>query len=536
MASLGLQTPASPVPSSVDAEILALTPSLHLPPTPGRVLEDAQSADMSPVVIADESQVVEESQVIPGIGVWAILGNRCEVARGTGEVQGETDGQVPAASDISAEALDAAVRLVSITADVSKESLLDVYRQWCSSGSFDSSGLDLPIPVEEAEDDWMLDDLQDQDKKEVSDLFQVLEGHVEKQKPGADEPMANMEADTTADMPECEQHGFGNVPDLEELKKCCEPGPPPPELDPKQKKCFLPRTLPEALQLHSNGRDLFDAAWQGMRQLLGAKSIHMWNEHKLAQLAAEVDDPDFQRRSSRLDQWRELSRQAAQERNCEVPLPDQIELLMLLSHDLGAYQGTDRIALQPIGDSEDACCSVLHVTQDGKFTGGALVKELLVKARHVEGSSNLNLAAPAHHHPGTTAEILGTTTVGYIDSMASEQQTRSGRVMWDFITGMSFICVACHSILLQKTVDFWQARGMKHMDPANEKDCTAFRQMVMVHTMGKVICELKDLQEALPKSKLPLFVWVPSRFTEEDDALHDNYVFRPDENSLEMIS
>lgn len=164
--------------------------------------------------------------------------------------------------DISAEALDAAVRLVSITADVSKESLLDVYRQWCDSGSFDSSGLDLPIPVEEAEDDWMLDDPQDQDKKEVSDLFQVLEGHVEKQKPGADEPMANMEADTTADMPECEQHGFGNVPDLEELKKCCEPGPPPPELDPKQKKCFLPRTLPEALQLHSNGRDLFDAVWR----------------------------------------------------------------------------------------------------------------------------------------------------------------------------------------------------------------------------------------------------------------------------------
>mgnify|MGYP002804278376 FL=1 len=26
--------------------------------------------------------------------------------------------------------------------------------------------------------------------------------------------------------------------------------------------------------------------------------------------------------------------------------------------DLGAYQGTDRIAVQPIGDSEDACCSV----------------------------------------------------------------------------------------------------------------------------------------------------------------------------------
>eukprot|EP00913_Durusdinium_trenchii_P012331 g11575.t1 len=111
---------------------------------------------------------------------------------------------------------------------------------------------------------------------------------------------------------------------------------------------------------------------------------------------------------------------------------------------------------------------VLHVTQEGKFTGGALVKELSVKARHVEGSSNLNLQAPSS--TGTQGEILGTTTVGYIDSMASELQTQSGRVMWDFITGMSFICIACHSILRQKTVDFWQARGMKHMDSSSEKD------------------------------------------------------------------
>lgn len=77
---------------------------------------------------------------------------------------------------------------------------------------------------------------------------------------------------------------------------------------------------------------------------------------------------------------------------------------------------------------------------------------------------------------------------------------------------------------------------MRHMDPSNEKDCTAFRQLVMVHTMGKVICELKDLQEALPKSKLPLFVWVPSRFTEEDENLHDNYIFKPDDEMIELIS
>ena len=32
--------------------------------------------------------------VIPGVGVWAILGNRCEVGSGNGEVQAETDRQV----------------------------------------------------------------------------------------------------------------------------------------------------------------------------------------------------------------------------------------------------------------------------------------------------------------------------------------------------------------------------------------------------------------------------------------------------------
>lgn len=68
MASLGPETPASPVPSSVDAETLALTPSLHLPRTPGVVLEDSQcafegGAQTSPVEIVEESQGgVEESQ------------------------------------------------------------------------------------------------------------------------------------------------------------------------------------------------------------------------------------------------------------------------------------------------------------------------------------------------------------------------------------------------------------------------------------------------------------------------------------------
>lgn len=92
MASLGLQTPASPVPSSVDAETLALTPSLHLPPTPGRVLEDAQSADMSPVVIADESQVVEETQ------------GGSTVDETTGTMSAQHLGSTPALTEIEVDA------------------------------------------------------------------------------------------------------------------------------------------------------------------------------------------------------------------------------------------------------------------------------------------------------------------------------------------------------------------------------------------------------------------------------------------------
>jgi len=74
---------------------------------------------------------------------------------------------------------------------------------------------------------------------------------------------------------------------------------------------------------------------------------------------------------------------------------------------------------------------------------------------------------------------------------------------------------------------------MKRMDPLNEKDCDDFRKMIMVHTMGKVICELTDVQDALPKSKLPLFVWIPSRFTEGEANLQSSYVFTPADEDFE---
>lgn len=173
----------------------------------------------------------------------------------------------------------------------------------------------------------------------------------------------------------------------------------------------------------------------------------------------------------------------------------------------------------------DVNVTVIHVTLEGVFAGGAIVKKFRVRAKQLEGSTNLNLSGTS---PGNSQEIPGHTSVGYIDSCAAEPGTRIGRAIWDTIIGMKVMCVACHSILLQKTVDFWQARGMLHLDPSSDKDCDTFRRLVMVHTMGKVVCELTDLQETLPKSKLPLFVWVPAKFAEGfiDQTSH---VFRASE-------
>lgn len=172
----------------------------------------------------------------------------------------------------------------------------------------------------------------------------------------------------------------------------------------------------------------------------------------------------------------------------------------------------------------DGHSTVVHVSHAGRFAGGAIVKRFSVRARCIEGTPNLNFTAGKSDTP----ERSGRTVVGYIDVCAAEPGTHTGRVIWETVTTMRFVCVTCHSILLQKTVDFWQACGMRRLDPASERDCEEFKRLILVHTMGKVTCELADVQEVLPHSKLPLFVWVPSRFSQVTADPNSDYIFRPD--------
>jgi len=176
----------------------------------------------------------------------------------------------------------------------------------------------------------------------------------------------------------------------------------------------------------------------------------------------------------------------------------------------------------------DGNTKVIHVTSEGSFAGGAIIKSVQVKAVQLEGNV-MNLAGSSARVAGSDG-IQGKTTVGYIDSAAAVPRKGAGKTIWDSIANMRFVCVTCHSILLQKTVDFWQACGMRRMEASKEADCKEFKRQVLVHTMGKVVCELADLEAALPSSKLPLFVYVPSRLSEMNVDAHSDYVFIPDDD------
>jgi len=175
----------------------------------------------------------------------------------------------------------------------------------------------------------------------------------------------------------------------------------------------------------------------------------------------------------------------------------------------------------------DASTTVLHACKDDELVGGAIVKECLIKALAVSSTAGaLSLGKDRAGLEGCP----GRTPVGYMDSCAAEPGSHAGSALWELVSKMCFVCVACHSILLQKTVDFWQSRGMRRFDPDSSKDCDEFRSLVIVHTQGKLICELPDLVEALPASRLPLFVWVSPRSAEaQDDADGASRIFVPDD-------
>jgi len=170
----------------------------------------------------------------------------------------------------------------------------------------------------------------------------------------------------------------------------------------------------------------------------------------------------------------------------------------------------------------DADTTVIHATMEGHFAGGAIVKKLCVRAHSGEGGINVGMATAQQSH-----NCPGHTCIGYVDSCAAEPGFHAGSAIWQSVAGMRFVCVACHSILLQSTVKFWQARGLRRYEPTSRQDCEDFASAILMRTQGTVKCELADLQRALPASKLPLFIWIP-RSVGEMDMDPQDFVFSPD--------
>lgn len=172
----------------------------------------------------------------------------------------------------------------------------------------------------------------------------------------------------------------------------------------------------------------------------------------------------------------------------------------------------------------DSNVTVIHATVEGHFAGGAIIKEVPVRAYGGESGINVGVATAQQSH-----SCPGRTLVGYVDCCAAEPGLHAGSAIWDAISGMSFLCVACHSILLQGTVAFWSGRGLRRFDPSSRQDGEEFSSAILMRTHGTVKCELPDLQKALPASKLPLFIWIPKTLgMDVESDPHQDYIFTPD--------
>jgi hypothetical protein len=174
----------------------------------------------------------------------------------------------------------------------------------------------------------------------------------------------------------------------------------------------------------------------------------------------------------------------------------------------------------------DTNTRILHVAVNGTFAGGAIMKEFSVKA-YALGGNSAAFNFSSHTNDGS---IPGRAMVSYVDSCAAEPGLRAGSALWKRISRTPCVCIACHSILLQSTVDFWQSCGMRRLDPDNEADCRTFAQSILMITVGQVAMKLTDLAKALPKSKLPLFVWVNKEL--ENDTSTERF-FVPDDPEMQ---
>jgi hypothetical protein len=141
---------------------------------------------------------------------------------------------------------------------------------------------------------------------------------------------------------------------------------------------------------------------------------------------------------------------------------------------------------------------VFHKTQAGEFSGGAVAREFAVRAQPANSDAD--------------KENVDTIAVCYIDMCASVNMARAhaGVDIFDTITSMGFDCVVCHTPHKQSTVNFWESRGMRRFRVDSGEDCLNFKKQILEHT-GK-ICELVDVQAAIPRSALPLLVFVSVRW------------------------
>merc|ERR1712186_274261 len=88
-------------------------------------------------------------------------------------------------------------------------------------------------------------------------------------------------------------------------------------------------------------------------------------------------------------------------------------------------------------------------------------------------------AAWSRGYKATALEGRGFVAVGYIHCCATELGSHLGPRLWKEICRWAnrkrLMVVACHPILLQHTVDFWRAQGMKHLSADDPQDQNAFR-------------------------------------------------------------
>eukprot|EP00747_Dinoflagellata_sp_TGD_P168425 gnl/TRDRNA2_/TRDRNA2_194761_c0_seq1.p1 gnl/TRDRNA2_/TRDRNA2_194761_c0~~gnl/TRDRNA2_/TRDRNA2_194761_c0_seq1.p1 ORF type:complete len:362 (-),score=72.30 gnl/TRDRNA2_/TRDRNA2_194761_c0_seq1:8-1063(-) len=131
---------------------------------------------------------------------------------------------------------------------------------------------------------------------------------------------------------------------------------------------------------------------------------------------------------------------------------------------------------------------VLHATAEGSFVGGAIVTGLRV--------------------PSTSCGLREESAVIYVDSLATLRGSKAGKALWKAIIAMPAAVLALHSIPLESTTNFWTSCGMRLVDPSNAAHRDRLADELVCKSGGLVEIELDDLCGVLPRSELPLFLFV----------------------------